>query len=26
VVGAIAAAIGSTTWLPYLLRAARDPV
>ena len=26
VIGVIAAAIGSTTWLPYLLRAARDPV
>lgn len=26
VIGAIAAAIGSTTWLPYLLRAVRDPV
>jgi len=26
VIGVIAAAIGATTWLPYLLRAARDPV
>ncbi|KZS67532.1 MAG: galactan 5-O-arabinofuranosyltransferase [Mycobacterium pseudokansasii] len=26
VIGVIAAAIGSSTWLPYLLRAARDPV
>ncbi|WP_459758383.1 galactan 5-O-arabinofuranosyltransferase [Mycobacterium riyadhense] len=26
VIGVIAAAIGSITWLPYLLRAARDPV
>ncbi|OSC41448.1 galactan 5-O-arabinofuranosyltransferase [Mycobacterium decipiens] len=26
VIGLIAAAIGSTTWLPFLLRAARDPV
>ncbi|KZS67994.1 galactan 5-O-arabinofuranosyltransferase [Mycobacterium ostraviense] len=25
-IGVIAAAIGSSTWLPYLLRAARDPV
>ncbi|ETW25380.1 galactan 5-O-arabinofuranosyltransferase [Mycobacterium gastri] len=25
-IAVIAAAIGSTTWLPYLLRAARDPV
>jgi len=26
VIGVIAAAIAATTWLPYLLRAARDPV
>ena len=26
VIGVITAAIGATTWLPYLLRAARDPV
>jgi galactan 5-O-arabinofuranosyltransferase len=26
VIGVIAAAIGATTWLPYLLRAAHDPV
>ncbi len=26
VIGAIAAAIAATTWLPFLLRAARDPV
>ncbi|WP_197497650.1 arabinofuranosyltransferase, partial [Mycobacterium sp. 1274756.6] len=26
VIGVIAAAIGATTWLPFLLRAARDPI